>query len=205
VAMEWPRGWRLGIGMAIAFIVALSFAVLYVAHALAAMNQASFKKPALELDSHSSSYMAQNMAQFFSYQPPKNIKTASKVMPKPAARNEEPTPPPRLSPVSGSPWEQQLQLWEAQAAEANAHGEYDRLARCETNSNWQFRSREYSGGIGIYNPAWNYFRLPGMPENAAQATKAQQIVVAERIRWEVPPKGSWAHGKWGCAGAAGLR
>ncbi len=43
-----------------------------------------------------------------------------------------------------------------------------------------------------------------MPDSAADATKMQQIVVAERIRNELPPYGSFRSGKWDCASAAGL-
>ncbi len=96
----------------------------------------------------------------------------------------------------------QEQKWERQAAKANADGKYDRLARCETRGNWRHYNSEFAGGVGFRHRAWRYWKLPGMPDNAAEATKAEQIVVAERIRWELAPKGSFHGGKWGCAGAA---
>jgi hypothetical protein len=94
--------------------------------------------------------------------------------------------------------------WDQQAAAANTDGKYDRLAKCETGGNWQHRNSRFAGGVGFMNRAWSHWKLPGMPDNAALATKAEQIVVAERIRWELPPKGSFHGGKWGCAGAAKL-
>lgn len=98
----------------------------------------------------------------------------------------------------------QEQWWELQAAAANADGRYDRLANCETRGNWHMKGNRYSGGVGFYNPTWTQFHLPGMPANAGDATKAQQIVVAERVVHELQPYGSWRGGKWGCAPVAGL-
>jgi hypothetical protein len=96
------------------------------------------------------------------------------------------------------------QIWEYQAGVANADGKYDRLAQCETQGNWHMTGSRYSGGVGFANTSWTQFHLDGMPPNAGQATKAEQIVVAERIRWELAPHGSFRGGKWGCAPTVGL-
>ena len=56
----------------------------------------------------------------------------------------------------------------------------ERLAHCETHSNWKDRGN-WSGGLGIARSTWIAFggrQFAGKPD---QATKREQIVVANRI------------------------
>lgn len=75
---------------------------------------------------------------------------------------------------------------------------WDKMARCETGGNWAASGQKYQGGLGIYFQNWNHYGGRVFAPTAGQATKLEQIIVAERIRAE--------HGwrAWGCARAIGL-
>ena len=75
---------------------------------------------------------------------------------------------------------------------------WDKMAQCETNSNWKAPGPEWQGGLGIYFQNWNHYGGLAFAPTAGQATKYEQIIVAERIREE--------HGwhAWGCAERIGL-
>lgn len=79
---------------------------------------------------------------------------------------------------------------------------WDRVARCETGGNWAMTGSRYSGGVGFANSTWSAYRYDWMPTNAGQANREEQIIVAERVRWELRPHGS-LRGKWGCGPAVG--
>jgi hypothetical protein len=68
---------------------------------------------------------------------------------------------------------------------------WDGIARCETGSNWQHQTR-YDGGLGILHAAWIEFGGRDFAEYGSQASRAQQIVVAERIYARYGLSG------WGC-------
>jgi LysM repeat protein len=68
----------------------------------------------------------------------------------------------------------------ALAGTANAAPEsaWDRLAQCESSGNWQANTGNgYYGGLQFSLRTWRAFGGSGMPH---QASKAQQIAVAER-------------------------
>ena len=68
----------------------------------------------------------------------------------------------------------------ALAGTANAAPEsaWDRLAQCESGGNWQINTGNgYYGGLQFSLRTWRAFGGSGMPH---QASKAQQIAVAER-------------------------
>jgi resuscitation-promoting factor RpfB len=75
---------------------------------------------------------------------------------------------------------------------------WDKMAFCETGGRWDAPGPEYQGGLGIYFQTWNRYGGRDFAPNAGQATKLEQIIVAERIRE--------AHGwhAWGCAKIIGL-
>jgi hypothetical protein len=75
---------------------------------------------------------------------------------------------------------------------------WDTIAACETQGNWSMRGSSFSGGVGFSNAAWDSFGGREFAPNAGQATREQQIVVAERIRSAV------GLGAWGCARKLGL-
>ncbi|HMF05190.1 MAG TPA: transglycosylase family protein [Acidimicrobiia bacterium] len=75
---------------------------------------------------------------------------------------------------------------------------WDAIAACETQGNWSMQGPSFSGGVGFSNSAWDSFGGREFAPNAGQATREQQIVVAERIRSSV------GLGAWGCARRLGL-
>ena len=75
---------------------------------------------------------------------------------------------------------------------------WDAIAACETQGNWSMQGSSFSGGVGFSNAAWDSFGGREFAPNAGQATREQQIVVAERIRAAV------GLGAWGCARKLGL-
>jgi len=75
---------------------------------------------------------------------------------------------------------------------------WDKMAQCETGGNWAASGQRYQGGLGIYFQNWNHYGGRDFAPTGGQATKYEQIIVAERIRAE--------HGwhAWGCAKTIGL-
>jgi resuscitation-promoting factor RpfB len=75
---------------------------------------------------------------------------------------------------------------------------WDKMAECETGGNWSAGGQTYQGGLGIFWKTWNSYGGRDYAPTAGQATKLEQIIVAERIRKE--------HGwhAWGCADRIGL-
>ena len=69
---------------------------------------------------------------------------------------------------------------------------WDGIAACETQGNWQMQGPRFSGGVGFYNGTWNAFGGRQFAPNAGLATREQQIVVAERVYDEFGLSG------WGC-------
>lgn len=61
-------------------------------------------------------------------------------------------------------------------------GIWDQLAQCETGGRWATNSVPgYSGGLGFAHSSWRDFGGHEFAPIAAQASREQQIVVAERI------------------------
>jgi len=71
----------------------------------------------------------------------------------------------------------------AAPAEAAGVRTWDRLAQCESGGRWRIDTGNgYYGGLQISKSTWNAYggrRLAAFPDNA---TKAEQIRVAERIQ-----------------------
>jgi len=86
----------------------------------------------------------------------------------------------------------------AAAEKASRDSIWDRIAACETQGNWAMRGPSYSGGVGFANNTWSSFGGNEFAPNAGQATREQQIIVAERVRARV------GMGAWGCAKRLGL-
>jgi hypothetical protein len=86
-----------------------------------------------------------------------------------------------------------------QAAEkASRDSIWDRIAACETQGNWSMQGPSFSGGVGFANSTWSSFGGNEFAPNAGQATREQQIIVAERVRARV------GMGAWGCANRVGV-
>jgi hypothetical protein len=90
------------------------------------------------------------------------------------------------------------QAVDQQRAEHQARREqmWDRLAQCETAGDWA-NGGDYGGGLGIYVGTWRMYGGEEFASRPQYATKAQQIVVAERIALD-------GMGGWGCADRLGL-
>ena len=81
----------------------------------------------------------------------------------------------------------------ANAARAAARERtWDALARCESGGNWNVVDR-FGGGLGIYIGTWRGFGGLEFASNPGYATKAQQIIVAERVY------ARYGFDGWGCA------
>ncbi len=82
---------------------------------------------------------------------------------------------------------------------------WDALARCEAAGRWDAVRMSggqvlFSGGLQFTPRTWNAFRPEGFPDHAADATREQQIAVAERVL----ARQGW--GAWpGCSLRLGLR
>jgi len=74
---------------------------------------------------------------------------------------------------------------------------WDRMAQCETGGNWSMVGSRYSGGLGFYNGTWDSFGGREFAARAGQATREQQIVVANRVANGVGLSG------WGCLSHVG--
>jgi uncharacterized protein YabE (DUF348 family) len=82
---------------------------------------------------------------------------------------------------------------------------WDKIAECETGlgpdglpGNWSRMKDTYQGGLGIWYGNWLAYRDKGWPKNAGNATKYQQIIVAERI------KADYGFKAWGCGKTLGF-
>jgi len=76
-------------------------------------------------------------------------------------------------------------------AVAQRTAQWDELARCENGGDWSVVDR-YGGGLGIFIGTWHAFGGDEFASNPGYATKAQQIIVAERIYARFGLSG------WGC-------
>ncbi|MEU9124006.1 transglycosylase family protein [Streptomyces sp. NPDC048506] len=69
-----------------------------------------------------------------------------------------------------------------QPAEAVASGTWDRLAGCESGGNWRIDTGNgFSGGLQLAHSTWRSFGGRAYGGRAAQASRTQQIHVAERV------------------------
>ncbi|AXH97369.1 transglycosylase family protein [Ornithinimicrobium avium] len=76
----------------------------------------------------------------------------------------------------------------AQAAEGNV---WDRVADCESSGNWSINTGNgFYGGLQFWHPTWQGFGGPDFAPYAHQATKLQQITVAQRVL-QVQGPGAW--------------
>jgi Transglycosylase-like domain len=82
----------------------------------------------------------------------------------------------------------------AAAVELRSHTgvDWDGIARCETGGNWSMQGSSFSGGLGFANTTWRSFGGGEFAANAGQASREQQIVVAERVYARYGLSG------WGC-------
>ncbi len=82
---------------------------------------------------------------------------------------------------------------------------WDRMAYCETAGNWaHFPYGTWTGGLGIYNQTWLGWGGGEFAPKAGQATREQQIIVANRIATlGYNGLGPVGYSAWGCLAAVG--
>ncbi|APU17684.1 LysM peptidoglycan-binding domain-containing protein [Actinoalloteichus fjordicus] len=79
----------------------------------------------------------------------------------------------------------------AMATPAVAAPDWDALAQCESTGDWAINTGNgYSGGLQFHPQTWAAFGGTEYAPNAHQATREQQIAVAERVLAEQGP-GAW--------------
>jgi resuscitation-promoting factor RpfB len=87
-------------------------------------------------------------------------------------------------------------------APARASGSvWDRLAKCESGGRWSYNgSSGFDGGLQFHPSTWRAYKPSGYPAYAWQASRNQQIAVAEKVL------GSQGWGAWpACSRKLGLR
>jgi hypothetical protein len=86
---------------------------------------------------------------------------------------------------------------------------WDAMARCETGGDWSMTGSRYSGGVGFYNGTWDAWGGREFAPLAGQATREEQIVVANRIATQgwIRPGGGYVapvgYSGWGCVSSVG--
>lgn len=76
-------------------------------------------------------------------------------------------------------------------ASAATTSTWGKVADCESSGNWKTNTGNgYSGGLQFSPQTWSAYKPAGYPQQAYQATKAQQITVAERVLAAQGP-GAW--------------
>ncbi|MEU6299922.1 transglycosylase family protein [Streptomyces erythrochromogenes] len=84
-------------------------------------------------------------------------------------------------------------LMTAGAASAATASEWDKVAQCESGGNWSINTGNgYYGGLQFSSSTWSSFGGKSYAPQANQASKAQQIAVAEKVL-KKQGKGAWPH------------
>ncbi|MFI9806256.1 transglycosylase family protein [Streptomyces sp. NPDC052301] len=93
-------------------------------------------------------------------------------------------------------------LMAAGNASAATASEWDAVARCESGGNWSINTGNgYYGGLQFSASTWAAYGGTAYAPRADQATKAQQITVAEKVL-AAQGKGAWPVCGTGLSGAA---
>lgn len=77
---------------------------------------------------------------------------------------------------------------------------WDQLAQCEASGNWASTVGLYEGGLQFHPGTWDAYKPDGFPDAAYQASREQQIQVAEAVL-AVEGWGAWP----ACSSKLGLR
>ncbi|MEU7606342.1 transglycosylase family protein [Streptomyces sp. NPDC040724] len=84
-------------------------------------------------------------------------------------------------------------LMAAGTASAATASEWDKVAQCESGGNWSINTGNgYYGGLQFSSSTWAAFGGKSYAAQANQASKAQQIAVAEKVL-KGQGKGAWPH------------
>ena len=106
-----------------------------------------------------------------------------------------------ILPLAAACTPQELRTWQAaqQAAASQIDPVWDRLAQCESGGRWSLDSN-YDGGLQFHPDTWRAYGGTDFATYAHQATREQQIAVAERLQDDA----GW--GAWpACSRKLGLR
>ena len=80
---------------------------------------------------------------------------------------------------------------------------WDRVAYCEERGDWTVVGRNYSGGLGFANSTWNAWGGQQYAPYAGQATRQQQILVADSHVDSIGQRGRIEATRSDCAGYGG--
>ncbi|QBI21950.1 hypothetical protein ER308_06860 [Egibacter rhizosphaerae] len=87
------------------------------------------------------------------------------------------------------------------SAPSASTGVWDRLAECESNGNWSINTGNgFYGGLQFHPQTWAAYGGHEFAPNAHQATREQEIAIAERVL-EGQGWGAWP----ACSSQLGLR
>ena len=104
------------------------------------------------------------------------------------AQTEEPAPEPEPAPEATA-----AEVAEPEPAPEPQRSVWDRLADCESGSwtgdggfveasaNWSATAGLFEGGLQFHPDTWDGFKPAGYPEAAYEASREQQILVAEKV------------------------
>ncbi|WP_327362556.1 transglycosylase family protein [Streptomyces sp. NBC_01296] len=82
-------------------------------------------------------------------------------------------------------------LMAAGSASAATSGEWDRVAQCESGGNWSINTGNgYYGGLQFSSSTWAAYGGKAYAAQANQASKSQQIAIAEKVL-KGQGKGAW--------------
>jgi hypothetical protein len=73
---------------------------------------------------------------------------------------------------------------------------WNKVAWCETHSNWQHKGYLYEGGLGILHSNWAYYGGYKYAPHAWLATPEQQITVAIKIQHGLPTPDKYSCAAW---------
>jgi len=133
--------------------------------------------------------------------------TTTTAPPPPPEPVYEPTPEPAYEPAPEPVYEPTPEpVYEAPPVEPQAaaglppDSYWDQMAICETGGNWaHFPDGTWTGGLGIYNQTWVGWGGLEFAPKAGQATREQQIIVANRIATQgYNGLGPVGYSAWGC-------
>jgi nucleoid-associated protein YgaU len=89
----------------------------------------------------------------------------------------------------------------ATSASAASTSEWDQVAQCESGGNWSINTGNgYYGGLQFSSSTWSAYGGTSYASSADQASKAQQISVAEKVL-AAQGKGAWPSCGVGLSGA----
>lgn len=92
------------------------------------------------------------------------------------------------------------QVQAAQQSSARRSSVWDSLAQCESGGNWASTVGLYEGGLQFHPATWDAYKYSGYPGAAYEASREQQIAVAERVL-DAQGWGAWP----ACSRKLGLR